>query len=315
VTVVEDPAASGPASTSELVATGDAPARETRANPLARVLPAVAVLLVLAATWELYKYLGRAWDDEVPGIGWGFPVDTDDTTMPHLWSIVQALSEPVQTAGVTKALWRQLLDAAIFTGREALLGLVIGASVGILLAFLFEVVPVLGKAFVPWILVSQTIPFVATAPMVVIWGGRRGWPAWISVSMISAYLVFFPVVVNVRRGLAAADEGRLELMRSYAATRTTTLSRLKVPVALPYLFTGLRLGATAAVVGAIVGELPSGQREGVGRLLLTFTSFYDLEPERLFAAVVAAAVLGLVFVGAIVLLERLVLGPRTKEHP
>lgn len=302
------PAAAVPAAASSSAAAA------SRAR-IRRAAPVVVVMAALALGWELYKLLGQWCDDTIPLLGWSFPVPTDDTTMPHLWSIVAALGEPVQTSGSTQALWRQLLDAAIFTSREAAIGLVIGTIVGICLAFAFEVIPLLGKALVPWILVSQTIPFVATAPMVVIWGGRRGWPAWVSVSIIAAYLVFFPVVVNVRRGLASADAGRLELMRSYAASRTSTLFRLKVPVALPYLFTGLRLAATAAVVGAIVGELPSGQRDGVGRLLLTFTSFYDLEPERLFAAVGSAALLGLCFVGIVVAAERLVLGPRRKELP
>ncbi len=280
---------------------------------LRRVVPVAVVLLVLGGLWEFYKLLGSWFDDRIPLLGWSFPIPTDDTSMPHLWSIVAALGEPVQTAGQTQPLWQTLLDGALFTAREAAFGFVIGAVIGIAIAFVFEVVPVLGRALTPWILVSQTVPFIATAPMVVIWGGQRGWPAWISVSIISAYLVFFPVVVNMRRGLASASPAQLELMRSYAAGRTLTLVRLKVPVALPYLFSGLRLAATAAVVGAIVGELPSGQRDGVGRLLLTFTSFFDLEPERLFAAVAAAALLGLTFVGAVVLTERIVLGPRLKE--
>jgi NitT/TauT family transport system permease protein len=233
--------------------------------------------------------------------------------MPHLWSIVGALFDTAQTGQTTAPLWRILFDGAMFTLREALVGFIVGAAVGIALAVVFQLVPLLGRALLPWIVVSQTIPFVATAPMVVIWGGRMGWDAWLSVSVIAGYLVFFPVVVNVRRGLASADAASLELMRSYAAGRWQTLFRLRFLVALPYLFAGLKLGAAGAVVGAIVGELPSGQAHGVGRLLLTFASFFNLAPERLFAAVAAAAVLGLVFVGTIGLVERLVLGPRAKE--
>lgn len=282
-------------------------------HTLLRSIPVIVVVFVLGAVWEAYKFFGMLLDDRIPLVGLSFPVSTDNTTMPHLWSIAGALFEPVQTAGRTRDLWRQLLDGAIFTAREAIVGLVIGTLVGVALAFAFELVKPLGRALVPWILVSQTIPFVATAPMVVIWGGRNGWPAWVSVSLISAYLVFFPVVVSMSRGLASVDASRLELMRSYGAGRMTTLIRLKVPVALPFLFTGLRLGATASVVGAIVGELPSGQRDGVGRLLLTFTSFFDLEPERLFAAVMAAAILGLSIVGIVVVAERIFLGPRAKD--
>lgn len=280
---------------------------------LGRSTTPVVVLVVLAIVWEAYKWIGSLLDDRIPLLQRDFPVPTDDTSMPHIHQIISALFSDVQTAGKTLPLWRQLFEGAFFTAREAAVGFVIGSILGILIAFVFEVVPILGKSLLPWILVTQTVPFIATAPMVVIWGGQRGWPAWVSVSIISAYLVFFPVVINMRRGLASASSAQVELFRSYAASRTVTLVRLKIPVALPYLFAGLRLGATAAVVGGIVGELPSGQRDGVGRLLLTFTSFFDLEPERLFAAVVAAALLGLVFVGAVSGLERTVLGTRRSE--
>ncbi|MDA3025202.1 MAG: ABC transporter permease subunit [Actinomycetota bacterium] len=283
------------------------------ASSLRRLVAPLGVVVFLAVLWEAYKALGGVCDDRIPLFGWDFPIPTDDTSMPHLHQILGSLFTDVQTAGKTLPLWRQLFEGALFTAREASVGFLIGSLIGVLIAFVFEAVPVLGKALLPWILVTQTVPFIATAPMVVIWGGQRGWPAWISVAFISAYLVFFPVVINMRRGLASASSAQTELFRSYAASRTVTLFRLKVPVALPYLFAGLRLGATAAVVGAIVGELPSGQRDGVGRLLLTFTSFFGLEPERLFAAVAAAALLGLTFVGIVSAAERAFLGPRRRE--
>jgi NitT/TauT family transport system permease protein len=288
-------------------------ARRHPLTVLTRAVPALVVVTVLAVLWEGYKAVGQALDDKVPLLHWGFPVGTNDVAMPHLWSIVGALFDKTQNGGAVAPLWRILFDGALFTLREAFVGFVAGAVVGVALAVVFQLVPLLGRALLPWIVVSQTIPFVATAPMVVIWGGRMGWDAWLSVSVIAGYLVFFPVVVNVRRGLATADAASLELMRSYAAGRWQTLFRLRFFVALPYLFAGLKLGAAGAVVGAIVGELPSGQGKGVGRLLLTFTSFFNLAPERLFAAVAAAALLGLGFVGCVGLVERLVLGPRAKE--
>ena len=281
---------------------------------LSKAAPIVVTVLILGSCWELYKLLGSAFDDTIPGLGWKFPVKSDDTTMPHLWSIVGALGEAGNNnkAGALP-LWRVLFNAAGYTAREASVGFVLGAVAGVALATVFQLVPVLGRAFSPWLVVSQTIPFVATAPMIVIWGGRAGMPAWFAVSIISAYLVFFPVTVNTARGFAAVTEGQLELMRSYAAGSWWTLLRLRVPMALPYLFVGLRIGATSAVVGAIVGELPSGQSDGVGRLVLTFASFFQLAPERLFAAVAAAALLGITFFGVVSLAERLVLGPRALE--
>jgi NitT/TauT family transport system permease protein len=287
---------------------GDRAARGVR-----QVLPLVITLIVLALCWEGYKALGQAWDDEVPGLGWGFPVATDDVRMPHITSIVSALGEETQVGRELLPLWRVLLDGAIFTAREAAAGLIVGTILGVAIAVVFQTVPLLQRALLPWIVITQTIPFVATAPMIVIWGGRNGWDPWIPVAMLSAYLAFFPVTINVLRGLNAPSEEHLELMRSVAANRREVLVRLRFPAALPYLFSGLRLAAAAAVVGAVVGELPSGQGEGLGRLLLTFTSFFNLAPERLFAAVAAAAALGLFFVGLVALIERVVLGPSRKE--
>ncbi|MDY7104974.1 MAG: ABC transporter permease subunit [Actinomycetota bacterium] len=267
-------------------------------------LPVIVVVAGLVALWEGYKVLGGLLDDRIGP--WDLPVATDDTTMPHSWAVIGSLGEEVQSGRTTEPLWRVLFDAALFTAREAGVGLVAGAAAGITIAVVFSLLPVLGRAFLPWVVVTQTIPFIATAPMVVIWGGRIGWDAWVSVSLISFYLAFFPIVIAMDRGLASADPSKLELMRSYGAGRLSVLFRLRFPSAVPFLFSGLRLSAAAAVIGAIVGELPSGQRDGVGRLLLTFTSFFDLDPERLYAAVAASAMLGLAFVGAVAAAEKVV---------
>ncbi len=272
--------------------------------------PFLIVVIALGATWELYKFAGQRWNDQLPVLGWGFPVATDDVRMPHLHSIFGSLVEETQSGRDFVPLWRVLFDGALFTAREAAVGLIVGTLVGIAVAVIFQLLPVFEKALLPWLVVTQTIPFIATAPMVVIWGGRMGWDAWISVAVLSAYLAFFPVAVNVLRGLQSPTPQQLELMRSMAAGRRTVLLRLRFPAAIPYLFSGLRLAAAAAVVGAIVGELPSGQADGLGRLLLTFTSFFNLAPERLFAAVGASALLGLSFVGVVVFAEKLVRGPQ-----
>src|SRR5688572_5084862 len=161
--------------------------------------PLVIVVLSLALLWEGYKALGQAWDDEVPGLGWGFPVATDDVHMPHISSIFSALGEETQRGRELEPLWRVLLDGALFTAREAAAGLIVGSVVGIAIAVIFQSVPLLERALLPWIVVTQTIPFIATAPMIVIWGGRNGWDAWVPVAMLSAYLAFFPVTINVLR--------------------------------------------------------------------------------------------------------------------
>ncbi len=143
--------------------------------------------------------------------------------------------------------------------------------------------------------------------MVVIWvnpklpGSLQGWGA---VAVIAAYLTFFPVVVNTLRGLQSADPKALELMRSYAAGRWAVLWKVQVPASMPFLFSALRIAATASVVGAIIGELPSGLQSGLGGAILNFNQYYSLEPQELWATNIVAAALGIVFFVAVVLAER-----------
>jgi NitT/TauT family transport system permease protein len=159
------------------------------------------------------------------------------------------------------------------------------------------------RAFMPYVVASQTVPIIAIAPMVVVWGGRIDLPQWLSVSLIAAYLTFFPVAINTLRGLRSPQPTALELMRSYASSPSETLWKLQVPAALPYIFTALKVSAAASVIGAIVGELPAGLRGGLGRDLLQFSQQFTAAPEKLFAAVLIAGIAGILFVGLITALE------------
>jgi len=131
--------------------------------------------------------------------------------------------------------------------------------------------------------------------------------------VIAAYLTFFPVTINTLRGLQSADPRALELMRSYAAGRWKILWKLRVPSSLPYLFSALRVSATASVVGAIIGELPSSIPDGLGGAILNFNQYYSLEPQNLWATNIVAAALGICFFLAVVLAEKLVVR-RAPEH-
>ena len=152
--------------------------------------------------------------------------------------------------------------------------------------------------------------------MVVIWvnpklpGPLQGWGA---VAVISAYLTFFPVAINTLRGLQSADARALELMRSYAANDWTTLWKVRVPASLPYVFSALKVAATASVVGAIIGELPSSITNGLGGAILNFNQYYSLEPRNLWATNIVAALLGISFFLVVVLVEKLVVR-RAPEH-
>ena len=163
----------------------------------------------------------------------------------------------------------------------------------------------------PFIVASQTIPILAIAPMVVVGLGAIeifGWTPsdWQRVSVIAAYLTFFPVTINTVRGLSSVDPHALQLMRSYAAGNWSILWKLRVPTSLPYVFAALKVSATASVVGAIVGELPSSIQEGLGGKILNFNQYYSTGPENLWATNIVAAMLGVCFFLAIVGLEKLV---------
>ena len=131
-----------------------------------------------------------------------------------------------------------------------------------------------------------------------------------SVVVIATYLTFFPVTIAMIRGLRSFDPRALELMRSYAATRTTIYRRLRLPASLPYLFTALKIAATASVVGAIIGEGPGGIANGLGRVIITYNQYYITRPEKLWAAIIASGLLGIAFYGLVVAIERLALRGR-----
>lgn len=268
-----------------------------------RVLASLIILAALIALWEGYKAIGAATGGNIPLTALKLPVRPDDKSMPHVWKIIGALIQPAQRGNST-TLMVILARASLFTWREALVGFVIGSLVGFALGVVFVHSSLLERGLMPYVVASQTVPLLAIAPMVVIWGSQLGWPAWIAVTIISSYLTFFPVVINTLRGLRSPDPTALELMRSYAASNWQVLWKLRVPAAIPYIFTALKISATASVIGAIIGELPSGIGDGLGRALLTFSYYYISGPEKLFAAIIFAALLGITFVVIVILAER-----------
>jgi NitT/TauT family transport system permease protein len=128
--------------------------------------------------------------------------------------------------------------------------------------------------------------------------------------VISAYLTFFPVTIAGIRGLRSPDVRAVELMRSYAASPREVLLKVRLPAAAPYLFTALKVAATSSVVGAIIGELPSGIRDGLGGAILNFNQYYVSGPEKLWAAIIVAALLGIAFFTLVRVVEVAVLRGR-----
>jgi NitT/TauT family transport system permease protein len=271
----------------------------------------VAAILVV---WEAVKWLG--------GVPWRFPnalglgIDVfhdppfrwpfaSDLNLPHWFNILASFVAPVQR-GSDETLAQYLVGAAFYTWREAALGFLLGALLGIVLATIFVHSRLLERAFVPYVVASQTIPIVALAPMIVYAFGATV----ISVVIIATYLTFFPVTVAGIRGLRSPDPRALELMRSYAASRWDVFRKVRLPASLPYLFTALKIAATASIVGAIIGEGPGGVPDGLGRVIINFNQYYITGPEKLWAAIIASALLGVVFFAFIRIAEALTLRGR-----
>jgi NitT/TauT family transport system permease protein len=271
---------------------------------LRRVGLVVAGIAVFWALWEGYRWFG-----ETVGITWPFTVDA--TNMPHIHDMLHTLTEPLQPGGppLIQLEWHW----ALFTAKEAFLGFVIGGLVGFGLAVLLAHSVLLRRGLLPYIVVSQTVPILAVAPMVVVGLGTKGVTPWVSVSVIAAYLTFFPVAMNTLRGLLSPKPRDLELMRSYAADRRSMLWKLRMPASLPFVFSALKISATASVIGAIIGETPASIQDGLGGAIVNFNQYYATGPERLWATNIICAALGFAFFGAVVLVEHFVLR-RAPEH-
>jgi NitT/TauT family transport system permease protein len=271
----------------------------------ARVAMLAGVLAALCLLWEAFKWFG-----ETTGLRIG-AFEVNDRTLPHIYDIVGQLFEPSRRNGpmLIEVLWH----AALFTAKEAAVGFALGASIGFLLGVFLAHSRLLPRSFLPYIVASQTIPILAIAPMVVVWLGGRGFPDWFSVSVIAAYLTFFPVTINTLRGLTSVDPRALELMRSYAAGSFQILWKLRLPTSLPYLFAAFKIAATASVVGAIIGELPASIQDGLGGAILNFNQYYATSPPSLWATNLVAALLGITFFLIVVIAERIVVR-RAPEH-
>src|ERR687895_1218822 len=195
---------------------------------LARLL---GVLAFLWGLWEAFKWFGEATELKLGSF------QVNDRTLPHVHDIVSTLFEPSRRNG--SLLIDVLLDAALFTAKEAALGFALGATFGFTIAVVLAHSRLLQRGFLPYIVASQTVPILAIAPMVVVWVNPKlpdSLQGWGAVAVIAAYLTFFPVAINTLRGLQSADPRALELMRTYAASSWSVLWKLRVPSSLPYVF-------------------------------------------------------------------------------
>jgi NitT/TauT family transport system permease protein len=264
---------------------------------------AVGVLLVF---WELVKVLVPANGVSVAGVR--VLPRTDDGALPHVWSVLAALTEPEVNVAGARSVGAAIVSSGLFTFGLAVLGFALGTVVGLVLAVAMQRFVWVERSLLPYVIVSQTVPLIALAPLVAGWGGKiaiggYAWQPWMSITVIASYLAFFPVAVGMLRGLRAPDRAALDLMHSYASGWWTTLVRLRLPASVPHLIPALRLAAAAAVIGAVVAEISTGTTGGIGRQIIVFSQQATGDASRLYAAVLGAAVLGLVVTALVSLLD------------
>lgn len=285
-----------------------------QAHTLGEIAPVIGLLLLILVGWQIIKFIGGSpWRIDTVLLGqpiqtvWQPPLDfrfANDINMPHIGDIFAAFAHPASRNG--PPLIEPLLSAAFFTFRIALVGFVLGSSIGLLFAIVVIHSPLLNRIITPIVVASQTIPILVIAPMIVIWL-RAG---WFSIALIAAYLSFFPVTIAALRGLRSVKPNDLELMQSYAASPLQVLTKLRLPSAIPYLFVGLKIAITASVIGTIVGELPSGISDGLGAVILNFTQYYTTGPAKLWASLIVTALIGISAYSFVQLAELLILRRR-----
>lgn len=229
--------------------------------------------------------------------------DQDRPRLPAPHQVAEELWETTVEKKITSK--RSLIYHAWVTLSATMLGFAIGTGLGILLAVGIVHSRVMDLSVMPWAIVSQTIPIIALAPMIIVVLYSIGIQGIIPKAIISAYLSFFPVVVGMVKGLRSPDAMQLDLLRTYNASRSQGFWKLRLPASMPYLFTSLKIGIAASLVGAIVGELPTGAVAGLGARLLA-GSYYG-QTVQIWSALFAAAILAACLVGLLGVLERSVL--------
>lgn len=273
-------------------------------------------IALVAVLWELYKVVGPEKGGKLFGVA--ILPRSNDTAMPHIWEMLSRYAEPEMRSPNSKLIWFVVLKGAFYSFRLAFVGFVIGSTIGVALAALMTRFKTMERGLLPYLVISQTVPLIALAPLVVSWGGKLEifgftWPRWLSASVLGAFLAFFPIAVGTLRGLKSAPAASLELMDSYAASWKQTLFKLRFPAAIPYMVPAFKLGASGAVIGVVVAEISTGLKGGIGRLIIEYARQATGDPAKVFTAVFGAAGLGLAMAGLVALADVLLMRNRPKE--
>jgi len=254
-----------------------------------QVLVAFFLLVLAAALWELAKVI----------------TGSNDRTMPHIWDTLSFLGST--TSQNENYSWF-LFKNAWSTAKASLIGLLVGTAFGLVTGTSIARSRFVGNGLMPLIVAAQAVPIVAIAPALVLWLGTGG----VTKTVITTYLTFFPVTVATARGIQSVPKESHELLRTYGASKRTSLRILELPFASPLIFVGLETAAAFSVVGAIVAELPFGSKEGLGVVILTSWQFYIVEPRALYCVALTSCALGAVFVLSVRLMAYFALGPRSQ---
>jgi len=297
----------------------------SRALPILTVVAAILALWYVAAVpMNIHGALDRA---ERAGVavtpeggalrrewsGWGLVVrnpgqiaatwSEDRPRLPAPHQVAVELYDTVIDKKVTSR--RSLVFHAWVTLSATLLGFAFGTALGVLLAVGIVHSRAMDMSVMPWAIASQTIPILAIAPMIIVVLNSVGIQGLVPKAIISAYLSFFPVVVGMVAGLRSPDRMQMDLLKTYNAGPAAVFWKLRLPASMPYLFASLKVGVAASLVGAIVGELPTGAVRGLGARLLS-GSYYG-QTVQIWSALIMAAVLAAVLVGIVGLAQRAVL--------
>jgi NitT/TauT family transport system permease protein len=223
-------------------------------------------------------------------------------TMPAPQQVVQNLYKNIFTVKPWSA--RSLVYHAWVTLSSTLLGFLMGTVLGIVIAVGIIHIPALERSFLPWIIASQTIPILAIAPMIVVVLAAINITGILPKALISTYLSFFPVVVGMVKGLRSPDVIHLDLVHTYFATKSQTFWKLRVPASIPFFFTSIKIAVAASLVGAIVGELPTGAVAGLGSKLLA-GSYYS-QTIDVWAALIMGSLVAIILVTIVDIAARFV---------
>lgn len=267
-----------------------------------RVVPVITILAVIVVAWYAFAVFmnapfqrdldRRAGETPTTMEFIGKTLSQPKPTMPAPHQVAQNFFENTFLRKVTSA--RSLVYHSWVTLSSTLLGFTFGTALGILIAVGIVHVIALDRSLMPWIIASQTIPILAVAPMIIVVLAAIGITGLIPKALISTYLSFFPVAVGMVKGLRSPDLMHLDLMHTYNASASQTFWKLRVPASVPFLFASMKVAVAASLVGAIVGELPTGAVAGIGAKLLA-GSYYS-QTIDMWAALVAGSVLAAMLV-------------------